>query len=785
MKESPYFHNLVLGSFHKAIQERNVETIMLHAKRVKKYVIDNDIKYACDKVIGLYEAGKELILTEEIITYLKYEIEVLQFYDYVEDAVKNMCSCAFLFADAGEFQAAYRILHDANTYAAERKCIEAIVMTLETQGDVCIHEGDYATALIDMKKAVNILESTNMALPTSLRANMALAEYRIGNYDKAKKVYESILEECEQKNYEWWQVKFNKMLCDLRIYKDTDKICLELKELEERLDLVTYEEIAEYCFIAAEVFLEVDEEKTVLYLNQAVELIERIINENVRLHYRRGVREKYVVRFKRILAKMKNTCQMQEELITVLVFLKINMMAEWLALREFINNTDFLGADEKVKAENIVRRMEREGIPILYGFFEKYDDPFEECGPFEDRDSINKMWNDLAELLSRNDIAVECLYESVSSQSITKNILSSKKDIYIFIECCQQGAMIWFNNENIEEKVLWDRECLCEYIEKYTLFQRKEISRGEFGKVIAENIIRLKSSLQPVFNQVEVNDEVKIHFLADYLTSSFPFVSVFIDSDSIKEKIDRNQLEFVVNPILYKRNKVRRDCLDIEFVEYHEENLVFQEAEYEALLSKFNVARWQCRDWIEKKKHDETIIHISSHGLPIERYTDPVFANVRGDEHNTSISILGIEDIATNADYDFVCINCCYGGEFSNRNFFREFKTNELIGYNTAFMLNGKAAVVAPKWPVMDLVALFFTELLYQNLLAKGDYSKGYIKTLNQLYNLDIADCKDIANKISNDKARKKVLSTLERCPIQYPFRNIVDVGVYNFFELL
>ena len=107
MKESPYFHNLVLGSFHKAIQERNVETIMLHAKRVKKYVIDNDIKYACDKVIGLYEAGKELILTEEIITYLKYEIEVLQFYDYVEDAVKNMCSCAFLFADAGEFQAAY------------------------------------------------------------------------------------------------------------------------------------------------------------------------------------------------------------------------------------------------------------------------------------------------------------------------------------------------------------------------------------------------------------------------------------------------------------------------------------------------------------------------------------------------------------------------------------------------------------------------------------------------------------------------------------------------------
>ena len=785
MKESPYFHNLVLGSFYKAIQEGNVEKIMLHAKKVKKYVIDNGIKYACDKVIGLYEAGKELISTEEIITYLKYEIRVLQFYDYVEEAVKNMCSCAFLFANTGEFQSAYRILHDANTYAVEKMCIEAVVMTLETQGAVCIHEGDYDTALIDMRNAVSFLEEANMEIPTSLRSNMALAEYRTGNYDKAKDIYESILVKCEQKNAVWWKVKFNKILCELRMNENINVIRLELKELEERMDLVTCEEVVDYWLITAEIFLEIDEEQVVLYLNQAVELIEQIIDRNLRLHYRRGVREKYAIRIKRILEKMENECKGQEELLTVLVFLKVNMMAEWLSLKGFINSTEFLSADEKANARNIIKRMEREGIPILYGYSEKYDDPFEEYGPLEDMDSINKMWNELAELLSRNDITVECLYESVRSQSVAKNILRSKKDTYIFIECCQQGAMIWFNSENIEEKVLWDRECLCEYIEKYTLFQRKEITRGEFGKVIAKNIIALKNSLQPIFNQIEMNDEVKIHFLPDYLTSSFPYVSLFIDNNLIKEKIDKNKFEVVVNPILYKENKVGKICLDIDFVEYQEDDLSFQEAEFESLASKANVTRWQCGDWIEKKVHDESIIHISSHGLPIERYTDPIFANIRGGEHHTSISIPDIEDVATSADYGFVCINCCYGGEFSNRNFFREFKTNELIGYNTAFMLNGKAAVLAPKWPVVDLVALFFTELLYRNLLTALAYSKAYIKTINQLYNLDIVECKDIASKVSNDEARKKVLSTLERCPVQYPFQNIVDVGVYNFFELL
>lgn len=785
MKERPYFYNLVLGSFYEAIQEGNVEKIMLHAKKVKKYVIDNDIKYACNKVIGLYEAGKEFILTEEIITYLKYEIEVLQFYEYVEAAVKNMCSCASFFAKVGAFQSAYRILYDANIYAVRKDSVAAIVMTLETQGEVCICEGDYTSALSEMRKALHILKLVCAEIPINLRANMALAEYRTGNYDKAGKIYECILKKCEEKNFEWWQIKFSKILCDLRLNKDIDVICQELKELEEKIELVTSEEVVEFCLISAEVFLGIDEKETVLYLQQAVDLIEKIINENVRLHYRRGVREKYVARIKRILENMKNMSQLQEELVTVLVFLKINMMAEWLALKEFINNAKFFYADEKVKAENIIKRMESEGVPILYGFNEKYDDPFEEYGPLKEMDSINKMWNDFAEFLSRNDITVENLYEGVSSKAITKRILNSKKDIYVFIECCQQGAMLWFNSENIEEKIVWDIECLCEYIEKYVLFQRKEISRMEFGKVIEENIKRLKNSLQPIFNQVEMFDEVKIHFIADYLTSSFPFLCIFLENDNIKEKIDKNKFEFVVTPILYKSNKVKRKYLDIEFVEYNEENLSFQEAEFEALSSKFRANRWQCRDWIEKKKHDEVIIHISSHGLPIERYTDPVFADIRSDENGMSIGLLDIQHIAANAHYEFVCINCCYGGEFSNHNFFHVFKTNELIGYNTAFMLNGKSAVLAPKWPVMDLVALFFTELLYRNLLTVLDYSKAYIKTIHQLYNLDIVECKDIANKISNDEPRKKALSMLERCPVQYPFQNIVDVGVYNFLELL
>lgn len=785
MNESLVFHNVVLYAFYKAIKKENVEGTMVHAAKVKEYIVNKNIKYAQEKVIALFEMGKEIILTEEKITYLKYEIELLQFYRNIEYAVKNMCDCAYLFADASEFQSAYRILHDANIYAVENKCFDAVILTLEVQGEVCIYEGDYDTALIDMGKALALLEEANKEIPRRLVANMALAKYRSRNYDEAEKDYERILSTCNKKDCEWWEVKFNKILCKFRKHKDINSISIELKELEEWLTLATYEGKIEYNLIAAEIFLELDEEKTVLYLYQAVNQIEQIVNENIRLHYRRGVREKYVNRIKRIISKIEKSSPLQVEFVTILVFLKTNMITEWLAIKAFINCTEILGEKEKERARNIIKRMEKEGIPVLYGFSEKYDDPFEEYGPFKERDTINKMWNDFAELLSRNNILVEILYKSVNSRSVAEYILQDRRGIYIFVESCAQGMVVWFNNGIMEEKVLWNIENLYNYIENYTAFQKKEASRGEFQKSIVENAEMLSKSFQSVISIIEKSDKIKVHFLTDYITNSFPFLSIFIDNENIKTMIDEDRFEFAINPILYVRDRGSEEIIKIDFVEYDEENLIFQDAEFGIISSKFQTTRCNFENWVGREKHEETVIHISSHGMPIGRYTDPVFANIRGEEHSISISIPDIQNIASKSNYNFVCINCCYGGEFLNRNFFKEFKTNELIGYSTVFMLNGKAAVIAPKWPVMDLVAVFFTELLYRNISKGLDFSKSYIKAIKELYNLDIENSRKVAMKISQDEIREKVLLMLERCPVSYPFKNIVDVGVYNFFELL
>lgn len=79
MEKSPFFYNIVLGAFNKAIKEKSIKHIMLHAEKVKEYILSHKIEYAQKRVIELFELGKEHILTEQKITYLKYEIEVLRF----------------------------------------------------------------------------------------------------------------------------------------------------------------------------------------------------------------------------------------------------------------------------------------------------------------------------------------------------------------------------------------------------------------------------------------------------------------------------------------------------------------------------------------------------------------------------------------------------------------------------------------------------------------------------------------------------------------------------------
>jgi hypothetical protein len=113
-------------------------------------------------------------------------------------------------------------------------------------------------------------------------------------------------------------------------------------------------------------------------LRSAVVHIDAMLTEAGRLHYRRGVREMYR---QRIISML---CSLPEEgnsgnILPLIAFGKANSFSDWLAL---LGWSDGVGHDRRVAPElrtrlaNAIHLLAEGGASVLYGYREKYDDPW-------------------------------------------------------------------------------------------------------------------------------------------------------------------------------------------------------------------------------------------------------------------------------------------------------------------------------------------------------------------------------------------------------------------------
>ncbi len=52
--------------------------------------------------------------------------------------------------------------------------------------------------------------------------------------------------------------------------------------------------------------------------------------------------------------------------------------------------------------------------------------------------------------------------------------------------------------------------------------------------------------------------------------------------------------------------------------------------------------------------------------------------------------------------HKLVLLNACYSGALTNRNYYKLFRTHELLGYPQAFLLNRQSMVIAASWTIVD-----------------------------------------------------------------------------------
>lgn len=132
------------------------------------------------------------------------------------------------------------------------------------------------------------------------------------------------------------------------------------------------------------------------YLNRGVELMAGLLQPVLRLHRRRGLRDRYVLRFEAVMAEFPK-CGSIDVVLPALATIRGTMSADWLSLLAWSATCqcdDRVGQSDREALCEVIDRIKIVGAPFLYGYREKYDDPWE---PF----NYAQPWDDLSILLRR------------------------------------------------------------------------------------------------------------------------------------------------------------------------------------------------------------------------------------------------------------------------------------------------------------------------------------------------------------------------------------------------
>ena len=738
------------------------------------------------------------INTDEALICKKLGIKFLLEINENEKAIEEMCSASFLFAEINDHQGAYRLLNDAEELAKSKELIFSLSNVYESLGSIAFYENDFEYSNNAFEQSIKLKDKLSKEVPISLKSNLAASKMNLYDYSGAIVIYESLLSNLNKDdNVARANILTNFSVCEREIGNLKKSREFIEKAIPILLNQPIIDTLIEAYLVASKTELKIGSQKNTLkYLRLAVDSIEDLISKNYRLHYRRGVRERYHNRVKYLLSKTSIEFFVKEDL-KILIFLKSNTNSDWLSLinwsKTIIKNGNVskdLKSDLKLKLNDLINF----GAPMLLGFREKYDDPF------EFNDSIGKN-NQTAYNLpwqSFNKIVIDIVsnyevsqpYEKTRYKYLIKKIekLLANKSHLLFAITSEDGTLFYqFDKEKIDQFRIAKNKTFGFHLDLIK-YQNKEINTSEFISKLNSLKKIISKDLNGVLENVISNKGAEVIYFPDYFSDKLPINSLFVDNYKRLESFKG----FRSCPILSFGNKSNIK-LDAFFGVYDTDKgkLPLTKEELLSSLSLINKAKHSFIDMsteqLDFKSHsviNANILHFGSHGFPISRYIDPVYSSLAGALSSNSITLEDIQRNLQNNKYSLVVLNACDSSDKTQKNTHKSFVSNELIGFSSTLLLNQTSVNTSLLWPLKDIICFIFSSLFYANLKSSTSIQEAFYITIYKLKNLTSSDCIEIIKTISDKDIRESKLNVFKKSST-LPFDSIYCYGVFNFQSLL
>lgn len=763
------------------------------ARRYLKQLVDLTIKTGTDlAALSAAENVRRLLpgnAKADHVPNILYEVVRLYLHlGKVEKAIENLIAAAYLFADFGAFQPAYRSLADAEDLARDNKLLQEYADVVSASYAICLLEGDHAYAETIWPTLKQKYVELGKPVPTHLAVNRATLLFQTGDNRAAREGFEEALahfEAGDEVDEARSIILINLSACLRELGEDA---LSDARMAEARGLLATFEDVDPEYPLEAELIsaknaiVKGDLIAAGSCLNRAAKCLDAGVGLAEKLHYRRGFRERYVPRIERLLASLAKTGR-ADDVIRVVAATRANRMSDWL---HFLEWAEMLAAklspEDKEELDHLVDHLAQHGSPHLFGHLEKYDDPMSAM-PKPD------PWRDIAEYADKTSARYGVMrpFQNATAERIADT----------FVERLDEGYAILINMVGADHKMLLligDRYVLCDLPQSETraffealVRHRQEPGRDHMkalGLVVGAYQTALLRSLAPVLGELSVESCKGVIFIPDGWNLT-PINLAMVGDPKIRARMAGGEFEVRTCVALYpaKRQAVAPEsCLGI--IE-SDSGLRYDRADVEGFFKGVGATGTLLEDptWnvFDEAMASTDALVLSHHGASVGLFRDPFFADMAGPYRNSAISLMRLQGAAYRWPHRLAVLGTCHSGGLANRNYQTRFRSHDLTGFPTVFLLNGRSEVLAASWAILDRFNLLFTTL-FASSLQNAHPSLAASTALARLFELPKDELSDLVHRAFPANVLKtsdllEEIDNLRRQPFCY--------GAYQTYTLL
>jgi tetratricopeptide (TPR) repeat protein len=632
--------------------------------------------------------------------------------------IETQIIAAHLFADFGAYPAALRTLTDAQELARDQKLTKQYLAAVSALHGIYLQKEDHASADQVWKTVGQNCAEAGIAMPMSMLVNRATTLFQTGDLGAAKCGFEEALAVMEADGSERLGVLINLSAClrELGDRSQSQRRMAEAREVLSTLTTLDPEHPLELELIAAKSAVHhgnLDEAATCL--RNAIKSLDAAVGLVEKLHYRRGIRERYVPRIEGVLAGLAPSGK-AEDVIPVIAATRANRMSDWLHFLEWTRAISMrLTVPERDELDGLVSRLANHGAPHLYGLRERADDPMSST-------SFPDPWRDLAEYADRVCLGhgVSRPFERASSRSAAELIMKRLAEGYaVFVNMFTGGQKVLLligGRYMFGDLPGAETKAFSEMLLRHR-FEPQQ--KAALAKAAATYQVAMLASLRPLLGELAGEGCRGVIFVPDKMDLT-PIGLIALGHPAIRAKMAAGQFEVRTCLALFPARRYAgapHTCLGI--IEPGS-NLSFDRADVESFFKGSGAAgtllekpTWE--EFSERMASTDSLF-LAHHGMSVALFKDPYFADMAGVGDHSSMSLAAIQEVAFRWPHRLVVLGTCHSGGLVNHNFQSAFRTHDLIGFPTVFLVNGECEVVAASWEILDRFNLVFTTLLAPRL---------------------------------------------------------------------